>query len=241
MHKQLAALLFATECLLLDHVVGSVFATLAAQMFLANWSGDIHYGWNVLCLPYPSLVVICRFGYAVLNSSTLILILFSQVTHLEIVIHATSVSLSPPTLRRLEGRRKKWEESLAILQSHLALGIIKLLPRHATCSGWDGLIPIQNPGHVKWTCSCVIDNIPTGSLQHVEHYAGLYERCRIKQHMDLTSNSLSSRRKVNMCKNMLIKGPRLSKPQSTPHTCHQFPQCHPCKLYKAAPFMSDTV
>lgn len=96
----------------------------------------------------------------------------------------------------------------------------------------------------SWPCQMnllLCDNIPTGSLQHVEHYAGLYERCRIKQHTDLTSNSLSSRRKVNMCKNMLIKGPRLSKPQCTPHTCHQFPQCHPCKLYKAAPFMSDTV
>lgn len=47
------------------------------------------------------------FSCALFNSSALILISLSKVTSLETVINAMTVSLSLPTLRHLEERRRK--------------------------------------------------------------------------------------------------------------------------------------
>lgn len=128
------------------------------------------------------------------------------------------------TLRHME-KRRKWEESLAILQSNSTWKVLKQPPQHATCSGSNGWIPISS--RTLQMNSLLCDHTPTERLQWVMYSASLHGNCGITQRLDPPSNSSSSGRKVNVYKNnaneMLfytkMPCPHLTVP---PHACQQF-------------------
>ena len=131
------------------------------------------------------------------------------------------------TLRHVE-KRRKWGESLAMLQSNSAWEVLKQPPQHATCSGSNGWIPISSSTLQMNSLLC--DNTPTERLQRVMYSASLHGNCGITQRLDPPSNSLSSGRKVNVYKNNANEMPFYTKmpcPHLTvpPHARQQFTKC----------------
>ena len=84
------------------------------------------------------------------------------------------------------------------------------------------------------------DNTPIARLLQVVYHASLYGSCKIIQHLDPTSNGLSSGRKVNIYENNANKMPFHTCPDLTVplmHVSNSLSKYHPCKVYKATPYM----
>lgn len=187
-------------------------------------------GLNTLYLPCPSSAVMRRFGYALLNSSALIPILLSKVTNLGTVINVLMVLPSLSTLRYLE-KRRKWEESLAIHKNNSTWELRKQSPQHVTCCGCNGFIPIQNSWPPQMNLLFCDNTLIIARLLQVMYYASLYGSCKTKEHLDPTSDSLLSERKVNIYPSNAFKMP------STPVQISLYPSCmlaiHWVKVIKA--------
>lgn len=157
-------------------------------MFLADWSGVIQYGWNVLCLPCSSSLIICGLWLCCIqlfNSYSN----FASQSHTLGGSHSCHNCLTITTHLETLGREKKEVRGEpGNLPESLGLGGHKAVTTicHIVWLRWISSHPEILATSVNFL-PC--DTTPIATLQQAGYYPGPSESCKIKSHVDPTSNS----------------------------------------------------